>query len=234
MVIKLKAPPDQAAFKQFRLSSGTMARPNFAPAGGGITVTVESEADAIELEAEDWIRLPAAVAKRAAPVSSSHPLVKLVERCQSAVDALAAAPVLQKSRGGGYSASAAWRAAADDFERCLEDLRDAVQKIADQPLPMGMSSVSAQFLRPGGTPIDLERAALHAQFSYEQQVQRAAGHLLVSGSDAANNLIALYQTALREVNDNRGARDAAEVFNNLTTKVYATEALGDLTRKVHR
>jgi len=46
-------PPDEAVFKTFALSSGVVYRPDFSRGG---RVTVNLEADAIELEREGWSR----------------------------------------------------------------------------------------------------------------------------------------------------------------------------------
>jgi hypothetical protein len=57
MAIVLRPPLDGSApFRQFQLTSGTVVRPDFAQGG---LVTLEKEADAIEMEKEGWRRMPA-------------------------------------------------------------------------------------------------------------------------------------------------------------------------------
>lgn len=55
MAIKLVPPAGLAPYRSITLSSGNIARPDFARGG---TVIVQGDADAVELESEGWTRLP--------------------------------------------------------------------------------------------------------------------------------------------------------------------------------
>jgi hypothetical protein len=56
MAITLAAPPGETVFRKFTLSSGRECRPIFYHLG--IEVTVETDAEACELESEGWRRKP--------------------------------------------------------------------------------------------------------------------------------------------------------------------------------
>jgi hypothetical protein len=62
-VITLTPPPGQAAYREFQLSTGAVVQPDFT---NGSRVAVASEADAVELENEGWLREPVKMA--AAPI----------------------------------------------------------------------------------------------------------------------------------------------------------------------
>jgi len=53
ITLTMVPPPDEALFKQFTLASGRTYRPNFNRGG---RVTVNLEADAVELQREGWSR----------------------------------------------------------------------------------------------------------------------------------------------------------------------------------
>lgn len=109
--IALYPPEGQGLFRQIPLSSGTIARPVFALGG---RVTVESEADARELELEGWIRQPTAITKRAPIVAkalTAADLAKIGDR----------APELAK----------AFKHAIDR----IDDIEAQLSAISAQPLP---------------------------------------------------------------------------------------------------
>jgi len=80
--ITLSPPPGQAPYRQIRLGSGAVARPDFANGG---RVTVDNESDATELEREGWLRMPT-VAKRAPIFASARREAGFAELAKYAPD----------------------------------------------------------------------------------------------------------------------------------------------------
>lgn len=66
-MVTLTAPPGAAVFRKIHFNSGTVAHPHFrgSTIADPVTVTVEKETDALELEAEGWVREPRDMAKHA-------------------------------------------------------------------------------------------------------------------------------------------------------------------------